>query len=266
MKRQLLQSATTQGQAPTQASGVHSRRLVWATPLCAVMAVMTGANSARAITITNSASAPGTNVEISQAVVNDSSDLEWRNFGSEVHQYLGQTFTPTSNFTVDKISFFVRQADVSDRSDAGHTLRVSLFSAASESATSGSVLLSETGVTPAYGKTSNQWLTFDVSNTVSLTSGQIYGIAIDYDFQAIGPMAGGHKIGDDGLTGVLRVDNDVFSMGQAFRILNGVPQAISGDLAFVVQSGEIVPEPSSISLALCGVFGLVAARRRARRS
>jgi hypothetical protein len=265
MKRELLQSTANQGLASMQASGVPSRRFVWATPLCAVVAVVAGTSSARAITITNSPSAPGTNVEISQAVVNDSSDLEWRNFGSEVHQYLGQTFTPTSNFTVDKISFLVRQANESDRSDAGHTVRVSLFSAASESATSGSVLLSEIGVTPAYGKTSNQWLTFDVSNTVSLTSGQIYGISIDYDFQAIGPMAGGHKIGDGGLTGVLRVDNEVLSGGQAFRILNGVPQAISGDLAFVIQSGELVPEPSSVSLALCGVFGLVAARRRARR-
>lgn len=239
--------------------------LAFGAPFVVGLTLLLGGQPASAITITNSGSAPNTNVAVSQTTFDDSSDLVWRNVAGPEHQYLGQTFTPSTSFTVDKISFLVRQENAGDRSDAGHTITVEIFSAASESAILGTTLLSESGITPAYGKTSNQWLTFDVSNTVSLTAGLIYGINIDYAFLANGPMAGGHKIGGDAPAGLQRnSSSDPLSGGQAFRIFNGAPQGIAGDLAFVIQSGQPVPEPSTVTLAVLGLLGMVAVRRRPR--
>jgi hypothetical protein len=235
----------------------------WIVPLLFASAVLAEAKFASAITITGSATAPTSDVVVSQTSRDDSSDLQWR---SDFHQSFGQTFTAPSNFVLDKISFMVFQENASDRSDAGLTMKVDVFSAASQAATSGTSLLSggETGVTPAFGKGAFRWLTFDISD-VALTGGSVYGISIDFAFLLDHPaVAGGHKIGGDSPAGMQFIGGNVFAGGQAFRLFNNTSNMPANqDLAFVLQEAEVIPEPTSAMLAGIGV-GLVGFARRRR--
>jgi hypothetical protein len=234
----------------------------WIVPLLFASAILAEARFASAITITGSASAPGTNVVVSQTARDNNSDLQWR---SDFHQSFGQTFTAPSNFILDKISYMVFQEDAGDRSDAGLTMKVDVFSAASQAATSGTSLLSggESGVTPAFGKGAFRWLTFDITD-VALTSGSVYGITIDFAFLLDHPtVAGGHKIGGDDPAGMQFLGGNAFAGGQAFRFLNGssnLPE--NQDLAFVLQEAVAVPEPTSSALFLVGA--MIAYKMRSR--
>jgi hypothetical protein len=235
----------------------------WIVPLLFAAAVLAEATFASAITITGSASAPGTNVVVSQTARDSSSDLQWR---SDFHQSFGQTFTAPSNFVLDKISYLVFQENAADRSDAGLTMKVDVFNAASQAATSGTSLLSggESGVTPAFGKGAFRWLTFDITD-VALTSGSVYGITIDFAFLLDHPgVAGGHKIGGDDPAGMQFLGGNAFGGGQAFRLFNGssnMPE--NQDLAFVLQEAEVViPEPASSVLFLVGA--MIACKMRSR--
>jgi hypothetical protein len=234
----------------------------WVVPLLFASAVLVEARFASAITITGSATAPTTDVVVSQTTRDNSSDMLWRSDG---HQSFGQTFTAPANFVLDKISYLVFQEDAEDRSDAGLTMKVDLFSAASEAVTSGTSLLSggESGVTPAFGKGAFRWLTFDVSN-IALTGGSIYGITIDYAFSLDHPtVAGGHKIGGGDPAGMQFVGGNVFAGGEAFRLTNGSSSlSANQDLAFVLQEAEIVPEPASSMLFVIGA--MVTCRMRSR--
>jgi hypothetical protein len=235
----------------------------WTVPLLLGFAWMADARCASAITITGSATAPTSDVVVSQTARDSSSDLVWR---SDAHQSFGQTFTAPANFVLDKISYLVFQEDASDRSDAGLTMKVDVFSAASETVTSGTSLLSggESGVTPAFGKGAFRWLTFDVSN-IALTGGSVYGITIDYAFSLDHPtVAGGHKIGGGDPAGMQFVGGNVFAGGEAFRLTNGSSSlSANQDLAFVLQEAEIVPEPASSMLFVIGA--MVTCRMRSRR-
>jgi hypothetical protein len=221
------------------------------------------ATIAQASTITTSVSTPS---GIISSPTTDGSFEQLKKTGTGGNWIeLGQTFTVTSDFTLDTISLLINQ-DVS-LLDAGLNLEVTLFEAATVAATSGTALAGypDQGTTIAFTKGTNLWMTFDVANVALTTSGPTSGI---YGFKVgfFGANSANNQLGltDPGLNGVAH-DGDVFAGGQMFR-LRPPPTASSGyadnDLSFVIQA---VPEPSAFALVSIAVLGLTGygLRRRA---
>jgi hypothetical protein len=231
----------------------------YAKVLAAAIAPVCGlsATTAFGASIGASVAAPTGNVEIQQLTYQNDSDLVWT---SVVHQAFGQTFTVGAGFTLDAVSFIVQQEnDPPDRSTAGHTMRVQVYNVGSlldaDGSTGNTLVVNETGVTPAFGYGVDTWLRFDVANT-ALPAGT-YGMSIDFDFllNGSGGFPGGHRIGGSG-AGIRYNSNEVYAGGAGFRSPGG---AFSGDndLAFVIQS---IPEPTSLSMLGLGAASLM--RRR----
>jgi hypothetical protein len=220
----------------------------------AVLAAGMIATRSDASSITTAVSAPSGNVEISSPTTDGSWEQLRKTNTTTNWIELGQTFTVTTAFTLDKISLLINQ-------DAALTnqnlpLEVTLFSAATVASTSGTNLAgypdAGVGPTTAFATGTNLWMTFDVAD-VALSPG-IYGFKVGFS----GATNSSKQLGDTGvgLNGVAH-DVDVYAGGQMFR-LRPPPTASAGyddnDLTFSIQS---VPEPSACLLASICAIALV---------
>lgn len=220
-----------------------------------------------ASTITTSASEPTGNVEIIQNIVQgDLPHEQIRKTATNGWRELGQTFTVTTGFTLDKISVKFNQAAAGATS--GMSLYVDVFE--SDDVTSDfagpsvSASYPDTGTTGPFSVSTDLWMTFDLPNVFLAPGGYGFRIGFDTaDFNSAYQL--GFSSTDEGGLYVSR-DDDNYLGGQQFRRTpnnNGLSQQAE-DLVFIVQS--VVPEPSACTLALLGFGGLGACARRRRAS
>jgi hypothetical protein len=207
--------------------------------------------------ITVSASAPTTNVEISQTTISSYSNPEGgpyeaiRKTANSVSAWreVGQTFTAASTFTLDKISLMVSQSDQFPAS--GLSLYMDVWTAANEASHSGTSLTGfpKTGMimptiprhasTPA-PESAIVWMTFDVAN-VELTPG-IYGFRFGNDTAdfSINYQLGSSSLDVGGI--YLNRGGNPLAGGQMYRFHPSNGTVNSGftdgltDLAFIIQS------------------------------
>lgn len=216
------------------------------------------ATTAFASNITTAASAPASNVAISQTTIGLDPDSPFeaiRKTANNANNWrvLGQTFTVESAFTLDKISLKVSQYD--QLPTIGLSLYVDVWNATSISSTSGTSLAGfpDTGITtssfvvhptnPA-PESARVWMTFDIAN-VALTPG-IYGFKIGFNTP---DFSGNYQLGSSSLDiggAYISRGGDPYAGGQMFRYhpFNGTLAASFtdglSDLAFIIQSAPPV--------------------------
>jgi len=234
----------------------------YAAELAAILVVFGVTNNTNAaISITTSASAPATDVIISQT----SSDVpeQVKKTANSVANWreLGQTFTLTDSFLLQKLSLLV--SDDTGLSAGGNSISIDIFTAASVSSSNGVSVLGfpDSGTIPAFAASTLRWMTFDFPD-VQLSPG-LYGFKIGFPTIGVANnFASTNTFGDTGLGvhGIWLDQDNPYSGGRAFRLrpttgstgLTGDPD---NDFAFVLQG---IPEPSS--MALLAVGGLLALR------
>jgi hypothetical protein len=244
-----------------------------ALPLTVLLAGLVSAR-AEASSITTSASQPTGNIEISQLVIDPGEDNDpheqIRKTAAAAWRELGQTFTVTSSFVLDKISVQFNQPDGGLTS--GMSLYVDVDSVANVSAPTNAELIAtgiagfpDTGVTAAFDVDTDLWMTFDVTNVLLTPGGYAFRIGFDTpDFQLPAYQLGFSSTAEGGLK--VSRDIDGYAGGRQYR-RSGNTGAISfqaEDLVFVIQSDTVVPEPSAIALAGMSLLAAVGFRLRRR--
>jgi hypothetical protein len=211
----------------------------------------------KASTITTSAAQPTGNIEISQLLVNGEFPHEQiRKTATSGWRELGQTFTVTTGFTLDKISVKFNQAAAG--ATAGMSLYVDVFQSddVSTDFVGPSVIgYPDTGTTGPFTVSTDLWMTFDLPDVALAPGG--YGFRIGFD---TGDFNTAYQLGfsslDEGGLKVTRVGDPDYTGGSMFRRLPNTSGTTfpAQDLAFVIQG---VPEPSAVMLAGFALLGLI---------
>jgi len=207
------------------------------------------------VLVTSNATAPTDNIIISNTAASSGSNLSFRYTGTGASQQrdVGQTFTVPSTVDLDKVVVFMIGASATTIT-RNFTLTIESF--ATTSVTSNRTLVTappQSGVLQSIG-TGNQWVTFDLGSSVSLSSGITYGFRLGFD-----TMDASSTMGLD------ETIPAAYANGTAFQIdysASSTPSALSGDFRFYLQT---VPEPSTVALAVAGVSVLMLVVRRRRR-
>jgi hypothetical protein len=240
----------------------------------------------QASTITVSASQPTGNIEISQLMA-DPGDVFTRYEQvvrrsatvSNNYRELGQTFTVTSGFTLDKISVLSLQPSGTPEAPYGYLnnnlpLYMDVFPVDNTSDFIGASLAGypDAGTSGAFNYNTEYWMTFDVAN--SALSPGTYAFRIGFSGVNGANSLGDRSTGEGGIAVWRSTSNspdpsiDPYPDGAMFRrfpVTETYNQPAT-DLVFIIQ-GAAIPEPSAFALAGFGVVGLIAGyqRRRGRR-
>ena len=240
-----------------------------AVSLAVLALVVCVAGNAFATTITVAASPPTADlIDIRQTLSDDGSDMFRRadDGNSANHQWFGQTFTvPVGGMIVDRVAYAFSQEVANDRATAGLLMGAVIYNATTLADTSGTVVSSQSALTPSFTQGVVNWMIFDLDDVV-LAAGT-YGI--NFDFANVvpfaGPPLGGNAITNDGMR-FIGNGNDNYTGGQGWRISGSGANNFNElrDLAFVV-TGTPVPEPSTMCLAAgFGLFEVIGMHRRKR--
>lgn len=233
--------------------------------------VVSVAGNAFATSITVGASPPTAGpIDIRQTLVDDSSPMLRRadDGNSANHSWYGQTFTvPTGGMIVDRVAYAFNQEVAEDRATAGLSMGAVIYNATTLADTSGTVVSSQSALTPSFTQGVNNWMIFDLDDVV-LAAGT-YGI--NFDFANVVPYAG-PPLGGNAITGggmhYIGDGTDHYTGGRGWGIFGSGANSFNAlrDLAFVV-TGTAIPEPSSMALAgmaFATLFGF-ARRQRGRK-
>jgi hypothetical protein len=153
-----------------------------------VTAVVLPAGDAFGIVVSGSGSPPTTNIEQSQAVIEDTGSgvFRWTADANEAHQISGQTWIHGSAFTLDKITvLFNPLGNAAALNGMGVSIRIYTYPTSSanglpSTGNPGTPFLNEAGTFPTdLINNTATYLTFDVTNT-ALLANQQYGFLIDY--------------------------------------------------------------------------------------
>jgi hypothetical protein len=202
--------------------------------------------------VTSNATAPTDNIILSNtAATTTNLSFRYTGNGTALQRDVGQTFTVASAVDLDKVVLF-QIGGSSTSSTRNFTLTIESF--ATTLVDSARTLVSaQTGALQSL-PTGNQWVTFDLGTSVSLSTGTVYGFRFAFDTMDA--------------TSEFRLDmNSSYAGGTGYQIVystSSTPSAVS-DARFYLQT---VPEPSTVALAVAGgsVLMLIVRRRRRQSS
>jgi hypothetical protein len=201
------------------------------------------------VIVTASVSAPTDNIILSNtAPTTTNLSFLYTGSGAGEQRDVGQTFTVASAVDLDKVVLFQIGASATTSSTRNFTLTIESF--ATTLVDSARTLVSEqTGVLQSL-PSGNQWVTFDLGTSVSLSAGTVYGFRFAFTTMDA--------------TSAFRLDqNSSYAGGTGYQIVystSSTPSAVS-DARFYLQT---VPEASTVALAVAGgsVLMLIVRRRR----
>lgn len=220
-----------------------------------------GIANSPAATILFTDTLPTSDVIRSNTTVSASGNLQVRNIGATPTantRWVGFGFSTASTVSLDKVTFFIYN-DIVSSGALGATMTISVVSLASLTAspsTPYTPLYSETASVPATYANEN-YMTFDLSSSYSLTAGGNYGILVYFNSNASnrGINFSQAPTSTGGVGGI----GDLFYTSD----LGATYTNTSAPLNFVVQT---VPEPSTTALlGLIGGTFIVGAYRSRKR-
>lgn len=222
-----------------------------------------GIANSPAATILFTDTLPTSDVIRSNNAVSTSGNIQVRNTSSS-NRWIGFGFSPATTVSLDKVTLFVWNDTVG--SDAlGATMTISIVSLSNLSAspsTPFTALYSETATVPTTYSGQN-YATFDLSTSYSLTAGGNYGIMISFNNSAAnrGINFTQAPSGTGGNT-TAGIGDTFYTADQGATYTNN-----TSTLNFVVQT---VPEPSTTALlAMVGgaaIAGIYRSRRRSAKA
>jgi len=213
-----------------------------------------------AATILFTDSLPTLDIIRSNTTVSASGNLQVRNIGATPTantRWVGFGFSTSSSVSLDKVTFFIYN-DIVSSGALGATMTISVVSLASLTAspsTPYTPLYSETATVPAtYGN--ENYMTFDLNSSFSLTAAGNYGVMVYFNSNASnrGINFTQSPTNSGGIGGV----GDLFYTSD----LGATYTNTTAPLNFVLQT---VPEPSTTLLALLGGTFIIGANRSRKR-
>lgn len=220
-----------------------------------------GIASSPAATILFSDTLPTSDIIRANTTVSASGNLQVRNIGATSTsntRWVGFGFSAAAAVSLDKVTFFIYN-DLVSSGALGATMTISIVSLSSLTASPSSPytpLYSETAIVPTSYSNEN-YMTFDLATSYSLSAGGNYGVMVYFDSNASdrGINFSQAPSSTGGTSGI----GDLFYTSD----LGATYTNTTAPLNFVVQT---VPEPSTIALlSLIGCIAAVGAYRSRKR-